>query len=108
MTDQTQKMKVLVSGLEIEEAQKTALLERLEKEGATKEVFLAIKQSIDEAEDRLNAEDPDLQEIQQAKQEFEAEMTQIESDAVQLEKDLNSQLDQVDIDGVREQINSAK
>src|SRR3989344_7636048 len=108
MTDQTQKLQTIISGLAIDESQKNALLERLAKEGATKEVFQAVQSVIGAAENKLNAEDPDLKEIQQAKLDFELEMSQIEKDVAELEKDLNTKLDQADKEATRQAINEVK
>jgi hypothetical protein len=105
MTDSTQKLQAIISGLEIDEAQKNGLLDRLANEGPTKEVFQAVQGVIDAAENKLSAEDPDLKEIEQAKLDFELEMSQIEKEAAQLEKDVTAQLDKVDIDATRQAIN---
>lgn len=104
MSDQTQKLQAIITGLEVDETQKQALLQKLQAQGGTKELFQEVMGIIDAAEAKLNAEDPDLKEIAAAKQEFELEMDQIEKEAAQLEKDVTAKLDEVDIDATRQAI----
>ena len=83
--------------------------EKLASGGVTESLLSEIQKHVD----RMNPLHPDnspkeVKDLVQVEADFNAQMDAIEKDGDELEKNINTQLDQVDIDSTRQAINEVK
>ena len=109
MSDQNQNVQELIKQLKISDPEKQALSEKLASGGVTESLLSEIQKHVD----RMNPLHPDnspkeVKDLVQVEADFNAQMDAIEKDGDELEKNINTQLDQVDIDSTRQAINEVK
>ncbi len=103
MQEQIENIKALIEQLKIDSAKKQALSDQLAKEGVSDGLMLEIKNCLNQMEQDLDAQLPqEVKDLEQAQMEFEAEMSAIEKETSDLDKQVSKDLDQIDIAAARE------
>jgi hypothetical protein len=106
MKDQKADVKKLIEGLNVSEEKKSGLLKKLETEGVSDGLMSEIKSYLNEMEDNVSAQVPEMQELEKAAAEFNTEMDAIEAETAKADKQMSEELDKLEMEQTRKALGS--
>lgn len=106
MKDQKADAKKLIESLNVPQDKKDALLKKLEAEGTSDGLMNEIKACLNEMEDKLAVQIPELSEFEKAADEFNLEMDAIEQETGKVDQQIGKQLDDIELQQTRQALDS--